>query len=405
MPATLLGLWLGARLRPRHDLHQQSADTQSCDVLARHRQAREQPHQDPVEAVFLRRARAARRAEDRLALYVPDQHQVAGIDRHAEMLDLAAHRLDRGRNNIAAVGDGGGAEHHHQLGALLQHFVDGLGHSALLMGHAALGDDDSAGRRQPNLGDAKRLLDHLGGEPRQQGRNDAYFLDLVRRNADERLAGDLERGVERGLPDRERNDLHRRDHLAFDHRLERRQSRESDRLIDPVEVVNGVFVDHQDAGLFSKQVGAAGEGAIDVNALPCHRLGDLGRGTVLGDVARLEPRHHDVLDAGRLQRRNFGGADQGALLQHQRTLTDGVDRGGALGLPRRDRAELHVGSARSACVISPMIATAISAGDTASMSSPIGEWMRPMSLSVKPRSAFSRSTRRAWVFREPSAPM
>ncbi len=63
------------------------------------------------------------------------------------------------------------------------------------------------------------------------------------------------------------------------------------------------------------------------------------------------------------------------------------------------------GLAAARCVISPMIATAISAGDTAPMSSPIGEWMRPMSLSVKPRSAFSRSTRRAWVFREPSAPM
>ena len=28
---------------------------------------------------------------------VPDQHQIAGIDRHAEMLDPPADRLDRGR--------------------------------------------------------------------------------------------------------------------------------------------------------------------------------------------------------------------------------------------------------------------------------------------------------------------
>src|SRR6202008_204604 len=98
-------------------------------------------------------------------------------------------------------------------------------------------------------------------------------------------------------------------------------------------------------------------------------------------------------------RRDLGRPDQRAFLQHQRALADGVDGGGALGVPRRDRAEFHDTSWRSAWVISPMIATAISAGDTASISRPIGEWMRPMSLSVKPRSVFSRSAPRAWVFR------
>ena len=176
-----------------------------------------------------------------------------------------------------------------------------------------------------------------------------------------------------------------------------------------LSAVDRLLVDHQHAGLVGEQVGAAGEGAIDMHPLPRHRLGDLGRGLVLGDVARLEPRHHDVLDAGRLQRRDLRRPDQRALLEHERALADGVDGGGAFGVARRDRAELHAaphaGSSRSRWVISPMIATAISAGDTAPMSSPIGEWMRPMSLSVKPRSLFSRSTRRAWVFREPSAPM
>ena len=66
-----------------------------------------------------------------------------------------------------------------------------------------------------------------------------------------------------------------------------------------------------------------------MHARPGHRLGDLGRRLVLGHVARLEPRHHDVLDAGRLQRRNLRRADQRALLEHQRVLADGVDSGGA----------------------------------------------------------------------------
>ncbi len=55
---------------------------------ARHRQAGKQARQHPVETVFLRRARAARRAEHRaVPMADADQHQIAGIDRHAEMLD------------------------------------------------------------------------------------------------------------------------------------------------------------------------------------------------------------------------------------------------------------------------------------------------------------------------------
>ena len=59
---------------------------------------------------------------------------------------------------------------------------------------------------------------------------------------------------------------------------------------------------------------------------------------------------------------------------------------------------------RSVCVISAMMATAISAGDTAPIGSPMGAWMRAMAASVTPAS-FSRSTRLAWVFLEPSAPI
>ena len=146
----------------------------------------EQPHQDPVEAVFLRRTRAARRADDRCALRLADQHQVAGIDRHAEMLDLAAHRLDRRRDHVAAVGDRGGAEHDDQLGAGLEHLVDGALERGRLVRHAALGDDLGAGRRQPRLGDLQRLLDHLGRKPRQQRRDDAELAHFVGRDADHR---------------------------------------------------------------------------------------------------------------------------------------------------------------------------------------------------------------------------
>jgi hypothetical protein len=44
-----------------------------------------------------------------------------------------------------------------------------------------------------------------------------------------------------------------------------------------------------------EQIGAAGEGAIDMHALAGDRLRDAGRRDVFGDVARFEPRHDDSL--------------------------------------------------------------------------------------------------------------
>ena len=65
---------------------------------------------------------------------------------------------------------------------------------------------------------------------------------------------------------------------------------------------------------------------------------------------------------------------------------------------------LFLCGSRSCAVISAMIATAISDGETAPIGRPIGAWMRAMSVSFAP-CAFSRSARLAWVFREPSAPI
>ena len=87
------------------------------------------------------------------------------------------------------------------------------------------------------------------------------------------------------------------------------------------------------------------------------------------------------------QRRDFGGADQRALLEHQRALPDGVHCSRAeriLGAtapnfmtpPCTIGAARRSASSRSRSVICAMIATAISAGDTAPISSPIGAWMR-----------------------------
>ena len=102
---------------------------------------------------------------------------------------------------------------------------------------------------------------------------------------------------------------------------------------------------------------------------------DLAGRDILGNVAGLEPRHHDLVDAGRAQRRDFRLADRGAFLEHQAGLADRMDRGRSLGLFERNGAELHGRASdgrRSRAVISPMIETAISAGLIAPIASPIG---------------------------------
>ena len=77
----------GARLRPGDDFHQQTADAHAGQFGARDLQPGEKAHQHPVKTVFDRRARAAGRAQHRHAAGAADQQQIAGIDRHAEMLD------------------------------------------------------------------------------------------------------------------------------------------------------------------------------------------------------------------------------------------------------------------------------------------------------------------------------
>src|SRR5262249_24577027 len=74
--------------------------------------------------VFLRRTRAARCADHRTAAHGGDEQEIAGIDRHAEMLDAPADRRDRGGDHVAPVGDGGRPGHDDELRALPEHVLD-----------------------------------------------------------------------------------------------------------------------------------------------------------------------------------------------------------------------------------------------------------------------------------------
>ena len=105
---------------------------------------------------------------------------------------------------------------------------------------------------------------------------------------------------------------------------------------------------------------------------------DAGGGDVLGDIAGLHPHHDDVVDAGALERLDLGSADGRALLENQRSLAQGVDGDPADRIPGARRTEFHaassfcLGGRRSTAVISAMIDTAISDGETAPIASPIG---------------------------------
>ncbi len=147
--------------------------------------------------------------------------------------------------------------------------------------------------------------------------------------------------VARGPTDREGNDLHRRDHLAGDHRREGRKRRKRDVLVDLVEAADAVAIDDDDTRAVREQVGAAGEGPIDLHAGAGHRRGEHGGGGVFRDVVRLEPRHRDRADAGRAQRGDLGVADHRALAQHERTFAERMDHDAALRLGGWHRSELH----------------------------------------------------------------
>ena len=233
------------------------------------------------------------------------------------MLDGAADAGDRRRNHVAPVGDRGRAEHDHEFRTKAEQFLDRGLQRRLVMRHATLGNDGGAGRRQPLRRDAKGLLHHFRRQPRQQGRDDSDPLDDIGRDPQRATAGRLDRGVAQSCFNAERNELDRRDHLALDHRLVGGKRGKGDGFIDAVDAVDLGAVDHQHAGLGRKQVGAAGKGALDIDAVTGDGLRDAGGGDVLGDVTIFQPHHHDFLDARAGQRLDLGVTDRGAFLEHQ----------------------------------------------------------------------------------------
>ena len=193
----------------------------------------------------------------------------------------------------------------------LEHLASARASAALLVRHAPLGDDRGAGGRKPLGGDLRASC----RSPSAKGRAAASTprrpcgRGKARLRTSGRLAPRASASSRAAAADRERNDLHGRDHLAGDHRLVGRQRREGDRFVDAVE-----RVDRRPCRRPARRRFRANRLARPVKARstctpsPATACGDLGRGHVLGNIARLEPRHHDVPDAGGLER---SGLDAG----------------------------------------------------------------------------------------------
>src|SRR6202035_2555422 len=109
----------------------------------------------------------------------PDEEEIARVDRHTEMLDASAHRLDRRRNDVAAIRNRGGTKDNDELRARGEHLLDCGGKRALLVRHAALCNNPRAGRSKALLRYPQRLVDDLRRKPEEQGRDHSDLADAI----------------------------------------------------------------------------------------------------------------------------------------------------------------------------------------------------------------------------------
>ena len=135
-----------------------------------------------------------------------EHHQVAGIDRHAQMHHVSSRRLEPGGNDIAAVDDGGGAEHQDRPMSLLMNGFDGLRHRLnASWPHRATSPKIAAERHKPRVNGLNALVEDLRFGLRQLGEHQADIMRLERSDADRCLAAAQgDRAVEHCSPTRRR---------------------------------------------------------------------------------------------------------------------------------------------------------------------------------------------------------
>ncbi len=285
-------------------------------------------------------------AQHRLAAKLARQQQVAGIDRHAEMDDLAAGFLDAGGYDVVTIDDRRGAGDQEDIATLAFQILQGGRDLAGVMRDAALADQCAAERRQPPGRRCHGLGQNLVARAGQPRLHKAGAHRLERRDRDQWLVGrlrDLDRArdgaARRGIG----NDLDRGHHLA---RLDPgigRQGRDRDRFVELVQRVDALVIDNGQARFERVVIAAAGEGRGDLDALAGQRLRHRSRGLVLVHVVGIETGGDHARHAGRLQPGDIGLRQHTALGEVDAVGAPTVRQDGAGGLVDGRVAESHGG--------------------------------------------------------------
>ncbi len=305
--------------------------------------ARHHPLQNPVEAIDFRRAGAGGNAQHRNTFQSPEHHQIAGIDRHAEMHHLAARRRQRRRDDVAAVDDGRGAEHQDGMTMLRLELADRLAHR----GDRVVADDDGDEFAVKSCNPCAHRRFRLGGQRRlglrQAGDDQSHLLVPKRFDANDRLvADDGQRLGENVTRHREGNDLHCRHHLALLHHRMAGGGGERQAFVQPIERPNPRHIDQRQAMHARMQIGAAGEGGLRRSARTTGHLGDGRSRLVLRHIVGAEPCRENFAYARLGDRRHVLRRQHPAFLEHASRMFHRVRQDRALGTAHRNFAEVHV---------------------------------------------------------------
>ena len=136
------------------------------------------PIEHPIETVFLRASRAARRTEHRFVAIAADHDQIAGIDRHSDSDDRAARLVYRHRYDILAIAHCRCAKDHQHVACFAKR-LDRFRNRTGFMRRPAFAYDMTARPSKPLLGDTDSLVEHAVLDARQDALNEPDLERLV----------------------------------------------------------------------------------------------------------------------------------------------------------------------------------------------------------------------------------
>ena len=311
------------------------------------------------------------------------------------MQDTPAGPLDGARHQVAAVGDRRGAGDQDEIELGCQLFGDGTGDGVRFMGAAGLGGQAARQVLHPGPQDLHRLVQHLGAGARKEGLHQAHGAGPVGRNPHHRAPCDRGGPFQERAGDEKGDDLYGRHHRSGLDGLPWRQGGDRDRLVDQVQGIQLVCVVVDQPAARRQQVDPSRERGFGADSVAGHGPADGGGRPILVHVARFRPGDGDFGQLRRVEGGQIVVVEPAALFQRNAPKPEGVGEDAAPGFGQRYGAELHDPCPpRMDETISAMIETAISAGETAPISHPMGPRMRsrdadsaPLSINLSQRAA------------------